>query len=173
MVANSGMTRRFSHSLKRQLVARLSGVNSVSAAQLARETGISQQNLSRWLAEARSRPLADAGDEELCTWTVGQKARILVRAELLSGDELTVYLDGEGVQKIHYERWRRALEAAGVEDVSAAKRIARLERDLVRKERALAEAATLLILREPVEHEFQHKPNGDDTQEKEHELALA
>ena len=36
------MTRPFSVALKHQMVARLTGVNAVSAAQLARETGISQ-----------------------------------------------------------------------------------------------------------------------------------
>jgi len=50
------MTRRFSTALKRQMVARLTGVNAVSGAQLSRETGIRQQNLSRWLNEARKAP---------------------------------------------------------------------------------------------------------------------
>jgi hypothetical protein len=45
--------------LKQQLVARLTGVNALSAAQLARETGITQQNLSRSLSEARSSPFFD------------------------------------------------------------------------------------------------------------------
>ena len=52
------MKRRFSCALKQQMVARLMGVNAPSAAQLARETGITQQNLSRWLSKARSAPIA-------------------------------------------------------------------------------------------------------------------
>jgi transposase-like protein len=89
------MTRPFSIALKRKMVARLTGANAASAAQLARETGISQQNLSRWLSEARTNPL----------WATD-------------------------------------------ESVGIAKRISKLERELAHKERALAEAATLLVLRE-------------------------
>jgi transposase-like protein len=43
--------------VKQNLVERLMGVNAVRAAQLARETGIRQQNLSRWLRDARNIPL--------------------------------------------------------------------------------------------------------------------
>ena len=59
------MTRPFSVALKQQMVARLTGVNAVSAAQLARETGITQQNLSRWLSEARNSPFGEAGQESV------------------------------------------------------------------------------------------------------------
>ena len=36
---------------KQKMVQRLTGKNAVSASQLARETGLRQQNLSRWLQE--------------------------------------------------------------------------------------------------------------------------
>jgi transposase len=145
------VTKRFSISLKQQLIARLTGTNAISAAQLARETGISQQNLSRWLAEARSTPLRDLSDNSLCIWTAEQKARILVGAELLTGVALILYLQSEGVQLLHYRRWRLALEEAGEVSVGMTKRIAKLERELVRRDRALAEVATLLILRDRID----------------------
>src|ERR1700683_56235 len=137
------MTRRFSIALKQKMIARLTGVNAVSAAQLARETGITQQNLSRWLSEARNQPFG-ASNEIISTWTVEEKVQILARAAALAGEELTRYLESEGVRLVHFNRWRRALEEAGEESVGMAKRIGNLERELTRKERALAEAATLL-----------------------------
>lgn len=157
------MTRRFSIALKERLITRLSGPNAVSAAQLSRETGITQQNLSRWLSEARNLPLGASSNSILSTWTVEQKARILARAAALTGDELTQYLESEGVRLAHFRRWRAALEEAGEEFVSMAKRIGTLERELTRKERALAEAAALLMLREPIERLFQ--PEDDDSGE--------
>jgi transposase-like protein len=51
------MTKPFSVAFKQKMVQRLSGKNAVSASQLAREIGIRQQNLSRWLQEARSLPV--------------------------------------------------------------------------------------------------------------------
>jgi len=51
------MTKPFSVAFKPKMVQRLTGKNAVSASQLAREIGIRQQNLSRWLQEARSLPV--------------------------------------------------------------------------------------------------------------------
>src|ERR1041384_2324720 len=75
------MTKPYSMAFKQKMVQRLTGKNAVSATQLAREMGIRQQNLSRWLEQARSLPVVaeqpkkPAGRE----WTVEQKARVLVR----------------------------------------------------------------------------------------------
>lgn len=145
------MTRPFSVALKHQMVARLTCVNAVSAAQLARETGISQQNLSRWLTQSRSSPFGAADKDIVSARTVEQKARIIAQAGALNGDELGRYLAGEGVRPAHFRRWRLALEEAGEESVSMAKRIGKLQRELARKESALAEAAALLLLRGTIE----------------------
>jgi transposase len=156
------LTRAYSRALKQQLVARLAGVNAVSAAQLARETGIRQQNLSRWLNEARSFPFEATGDGIASSWTVEQKARIVAQAAALAGDELSAHLEREGVKLGCFRGWRRALEEAGEESVGLTKRIAKLERELIRKDRALAEAATLLILREKLESQTRRVDDGID-----------
>jgi transposase len=158
------MTRPFSIALKQTLVARLTGVNAISAAQLARETGISQQNLSRWLTAARRSPFGAAGEGIICVWSVQQKAQIIAQSAALAGDELTLYLDGEGVSFAQFKCWRLALEEAEEESVSTAKRIARLERELIRKDSALAEAATLLWLRERIESPTQKEHDRFDEQ---------
>jgi transposase len=144
------MTRHFSCYLKQKMVERLTGTNALSAARLARETGITQQNLSRWLQEARSLPFNSPSRTERVR-TVEEKARIIAQASELTGDSLSAYLGGEGVKASQLKRWRLALEEAGDETVGVTKRIRSLERELARKDRALAEAATLLVLRESAE----------------------
>jgi transposase len=153
--------------LKQQMVARLTGANAVSAAQLARETGITQQNLSRWLSKARNSPFGSTGDGIVSLWTVEQKARIIAQAAELAGEQFAAYLQGEGVKLAHFKRWRFALKEAGQESVGIRKRIAKLERELARKDRALAEAATTWVLRETIESEIQHKDDGIDEQAEE------
>jgi transposase len=145
------MTKPFSMALKQKMIARLTGANAMSAAQLARETGITQQNLSRWLSEARSLPLATSDQRIVSAWSVEQKAQFIAKAAQLGGDDLPRYLESEGVKLAHFKRWRQALEEAGEEANGMARQIRELERELTRKEKALAEAATLLILRERVE----------------------
>ena len=124
------MTRPFSSALQ-TMVARLTGVNAISAAQLARETGVSQQNLSRWLTAARRCPFGAAG---------------------------------EGMRFAQFKRWRLALEEAEEESISTAKRIAKLRRELIRKDSELAEAATLLWLRERIESPTQKAHDSFDEQ---------
>jgi transposase len=145
------MSRPYSIAFKQKMVERLTGKSALSALQLSRETGVRQQNLSRWLLEARSLPLVATDKNIVHTWTVEQKAQVLSEASRLSGEQLTAYLQREGVKLADFERWRVALEEEGQESSSAIKRIRKLERELARKEKALAEAAALLVLKKTVE----------------------
>ena len=133
------------------MVQRLTGNNAVSASQLAREAGVRQQNLSRWLQEARSLPImVDKPKRTAREWTVERKARVLAAASTLDGEALTAYLKREGVKFPEYEQWRIALDEGGAASAATNKRIRQLERELARKEKALAEAAALLILKKKV-----------------------
>jgi hypothetical protein len=108
------MTKPFSVAFKQKMVQRLTGKDAVSATQLARETGVRQQNLSRCLEEARSLPImVDTLKPAMREWTVEQKARVLTEAANLDGEELTAYLEREGVKLPDYEQWRIALDEGG------------------------------------------------------------
>jgi transposase len=163
------MTKAFSIDLKQKMVARLTGVNAVSAARLARETGIRQQNLSRWLSEARNSPSVASVDRTVSR-TVEQKARIIAQAAGLACDQLTTYLQGEGVKPSDFSRWRLALEEGGEESAGIRKRIRKLELELSLKQRALAKAATLLMLGETIESLIRKKVDDSDEHIDEDEL---
>lgn len=132
------------------MLERLTGRDAISARQLSLETGVRQQNLSRWLQEARSLPAVGADDTKSRQWTVQQKAGVLAEASGLSGDQLHAYLDREGVRLVDFERWRVALQEDGRDSIAVSRRIRQLERELARKEKALAEAAALLVLKKTI-----------------------
>jgi len=44
------MTRAYSLAVKQKMIERLTGKDAVSANQLSKDTGVRQQNLSRWPA---------------------------------------------------------------------------------------------------------------------------
>lgn len=140
------MTRPYSLAFKQKMVQRLIGKDALSALQLSKDTGVRQQNLSRWLEEARSLPLVASEKRIMREWTVGEKARVLSAASQLSGAQLTAYLAREEVKLAEFERWRVALEDDGQGSVATTRRIRQLERELARKEKALAEAAALVNL---------------------------
>ena len=141
------MTKPYSVAFKQKMVQRLTGKNAVSASELARETGVRQQNLSRWLEDARSLPLVGSEKTRAREWTVEQKAKMLAGAAGLTGEQLSSYLEREGVRLADFESWGLALEEGGRASASTTKRIRQLERELARKEKALAEAAALLVLK--------------------------
>src|SRR6266496_297521 len=162
------MTKPFSVAFKQKMVQRLTGNDARSASQLARATGVRQQNLSRWLQEARSLPImAHKPKSAVHEWAVEQKARVLAEACSLDGEALTVYLEREGVKLAEYEQWRIALDEGGRASASTNKRIRQLERELARKEKALAEAAALLVLKKKVETLYGEDEDDDTNGENE------
>jgi transposase len=156
------MTRPYSVAFKQKMVQQLTGRRAVSAAQLARQTGVRQQNLSRWLAEARRLPFVASDKSIVRERTVEHKARILAEASKLTGEALTAYLEREGVTLADFEQWRLALEEGGRASAATTKRIRKLERELTRKEKALAEAAVLLVLKKTVESIYQDEDEDID-----------
>jgi hypothetical protein len=143
---DESVTKPFSLAFREKMVARLIGKDAVSARQLAVETGLRQQTLSRWLQEARSLPIM-AAKRPKRDRSIEEKIRILARASSLTGAELSDFLQREGVVQAAYEQWRLALGEEGRASLATVKRIRMLERELARKEKALAEAAALLVLK--------------------------
>ena len=164
------MTRPFSVAFKQKMVQRLTGKDAVSAIQLSRETGVRLQNRSRWLQEARSLPFVAARDATEHVYTLEQKARVLVEAANLRGEPLHAYLEREGIKLADFERWRIALQEDGGQPRAASRRIRQLERELARKEKALAEAAALLVQKNDHEGALQR---GRRRRRSERELILS
>jgi transposase len=155
------MTRPFSLAFRQRMVRRLSGKDAVSARRLSQETGITQQTLSRWLQEARRLPLMPSDRRGQKQWSIDEKIRVMARARELSGDELAAFLESEGLVLAELEQWRLSLDE-GSASKATTKRIRKLERELARKEKALAEAAALLVLKKKLQHLWEDEDDGTD-----------
>jgi hypothetical protein len=145
------VTRPFSSAFKSKMIQRMTGRDAVSATELAAEVGLRQQTLSRWLNEGRSLPDMPPRKDKPRTWLVEDKVRILAETRSLSGEQLSKYLEREGLTLGQLEQWKLALEEEGRSSKATSRRIRELERELARKEKALAEAAALLILKKKIE----------------------
>ena len=156
------MTRPFSLAYKQKMLDRLTGKDAVSARQLSLETGLRQQTLSRWLQNACSVSVMPF-KRQTRAWSIDEKIRVLAKAGKLTGAELTAFLEREGLRLADYEQWRLALAEEGRASLATTKRIRALERELARKEKALAEAAALLVLKKKVTRLWEAE--GDDTDE--------
>ena len=155
----------YSEKFKASLVRRMAGPRPMSASALEVEVGVLQPTLSRWLREAGSvgDMAADEGKTSVKTrprktWTATEKMRVLVATSGLDDAKLGEMLRREGLHSDDLQRWRddalqglspgRADKKATAADRA---RIKELERELHRKEKALAEAAALLVLRKKLE----------------------
>jgi len=147
---------RYPISLRSKLVRRMTGPSSVSATTLARETGIPQQTLSRWLRTAGTVPVMEESNDTPARrpqdWSPEEILAVITEAAQLSDEDLGAYLRRKGLHEAHLEEWRARI-VAGLETPvrrsgrsPEARRIKELERELRRKEKALAEAAALLVL---------------------------
>jgi len=159
--SDDNVTRPFSLAYKQKMLDRLTGKDAVSARQLALETGLRQQTLSRWLQDACTLSVM-APKRQTRAWSVDQKIRILAKAGRLTGAELTALLEREGLLLAEYEQWRLALAEEGRASLATTKRIRALERELARKEKALAEAAALLVLKKKVSRLWEAGGDGTD-----------
>jgi len=155
----------YSEGFRRRMVARLSGPKPMTAMALAAEVGVPQTTLSRWLREAgkveeMSRKKAQASQKGQPRRTpdrpAGEKVRIVMEAAGLADAELGAFLRREGLHEEELVRMREEVRAAAIAGLGSKKtraqtdeqrRIKELERDLKRKEAALAETAALLVLR--------------------------
>ena len=116
------------------------------------------------MRDARSLPVMTPPKRTAKVWSIDEKIRVLSEASKLTGQQLTALLEREGLLLAELEQWRLALDQEGLASKATIKRINKLERELARKEKALAEAAALLVLKKKVEHLWEDE--DDDTVEK-------
>lgn len=154
----------YSLAFKQKMVNQLIGHDAVSANRLAKKTGVSQNSLSKWRREARSLPEMT---RQRRSWTLVRKVEILAAAAKLEGEPLLSYLDREGLNLAELELWRAALDDGGGASIVATREIRKLERELARKEKALAEAAALLILKKKLEDYYSADEAGSIDEENE------
>jgi transposase-like protein len=138
------------------MVAKLMAPGGPSATALAEETGIGQTTLSKWVRDAREEVV---GFEETPQarrpqdWSAEERFALVLEGNGLDETELGAFLRSRGVPLVTYRQWHQAaLAALGGQSPSRRssperRRIQNLERELQRKEKALAEAAALLILK--------------------------
>ena len=154
---------KYSTAFKAKMVQKMLGGRSANS--LSQEIGVNQPTLSKWRRDASSvrvvkrREQSEPGKTEgrrPDDWSAEEKLEAMLEAKRLSGPELGEFLRRRGLHEEQLREW----EAAAIDSLrgrkakgnsAEAKRVKELERELRRKEKALAEAAALLVLRKKAE----------------------
>ncbi len=154
---------RFGEAFKNRVMARLLPPESADVGVVSREVGVSAQTLERWREVAQSTPARGRA------WTAAARLEAVITTAAMSQADKSAWCREHGVYPADLEKWLSSATAslAEPEDARASpqatrkdrKRIKELERELHRKDRALAETAALLVLSKKVEAIFRR---GED-----------
>jgi transposase len=147
--------------LKESVVARMLPPSSASVPQLVRETGIPRDTLYGWRRQALAQGAAPTAPQSAAgaPFSGAAKLAAVIETAALNELELGEYCRRTGLFPQQIAAWRTSCERAVEPLPSKAERaerraereeIKRLQRELDRKEKALAEAAALLILEKKV-----------------------
>lgn len=147
---------RYTQEKKEHALSLMAAPQNKPVADVAQLTGIPEGTLYLWRKQAREQGRAVPGDgQNPEQWSAADKFAVVLEAAPLNEAELGAYCRRKGMLVEQLERWRAEVHAvlSGVQGGTAPseraadkKRIRDLEKDLRRKEKALAETAALLVL---------------------------
>lgn len=149
---------RYSAEQRRWAIEQMKPPLNRTVKMLAKETGITEVTLRVWRDACRTAGEFVPSGQSVDRWSSSEKFRVVLETAPLSEEEMAQYCRAKGLMPGHIQQWRQACEEANevasgsgelgrVVNPHAREKIRDLERELRRKNEALAEAAALLILR--------------------------
>lgn len=166
----------YSEMFKRKMVQKMTGPDAIAATALSKQVDVPQTTLSKWLRNAGIEPSFGfpnnaANDKDQLSqfmklkrpedWTSEEKLAAVLQAAGLPDEQLGAFLRSKGLHETHLQQWRlqmlNGLEKKPIvakkpqRSRSDVKKIKALEKELKRKDKALAETAALLVLKKKVQ----------------------
>ena len=146
--------RQYSESFRQQALEKVYTRDSRSVRSVADDLNMSFGTLRNWMkADRKNNSSARMGKQSRRPndWGLVERLEILMKSHDLDEEAMNAFCREQGIFRHHLEQWQVALVAGGAEDTRAELRELKdtnkaLTRELNRKEKALAEAAALLVL---------------------------
>jgi len=163
---------KYSERFKAEMVKKMTGPGAMSANRLSKECGVNQPMLSSWLRQAKVLPMATKRPGRPKQWTAAEKLRVFGAAAAAGEEGRGELLRREGLHEADLERFERELvepakAAPTKRDPADKRRIIELEREVRRKDKALAEATALVVLSKKLQAYFGASEVGDTSEESE------
>jgi transposase-like protein len=152
--------RPYSEAVKADVRRRMRPPNRQSVVEIARELGIHAITLYKWRKAWRLQgEVVPASEKEAEGWSAADKFTVVLETAGLNATELGGYCRERGLYPEQVDRWRKAAQDANAQPLLTMadqkdlqkrhqedqREIKRLQQELRRKDKALAEAAALLI----------------------------
>jgi transposase-like protein len=150
--------KHYSIERKQAVIAKMMPPHNISVSALSDETGISQQTLYSWRNKAKEEGQVVPGDgKNPEKWSSEDKFAVVTETLAMNTAELSEYCRKKGLYPEQIADWKASCMQANAtaQEIAKAnreqskqdkKKIKKLESELRRKEKALAETAALLVL---------------------------
>jgi transposase len=153
---------RYGEGFKKRVLAKLLPPSAASVQEVSQEVGVSVDTLERWRVQALSAPVQDR------EWSAGARLEAVITTAAMDDTARSAWCREKGLYPQQLEQWRASAtqaladpherHATPKQTAADRRRIKELERELRRKEAALAETAALLVLSKKLEAIF---PKGE------------
>jgi transposase len=156
---------RYGQAYKERIVGRLLPPESAALDVVSREVGVSVATLERWRAQALADGAGSGGGQR---WTAAARLEAVIATAAMDEAARSAWCRERGLYAAELEAWKRDAiaglgeprAASAVEARQDRRRVKELERELHRKDRALAETAALLVLSKKSRRSFTRaRPN--------------
>ncbi|VUT02545.1 transposase [Klebsiella spallanzanii] len=147
--------KRIPSERKAAILAKLLPPYSMTVAAVAQMEGISEATLYNWRSQAKieGKPVPGAMNKHSEQWPAEARFAAIVETATLSEAEIAEYCRKKGLYPEQLQQWKQdflqvpsaPINKAAMQAVQ--KENKQLKKELVRKEKALAEAAAILVLR--------------------------
>jgi len=148
----------YSEEFKESIVQKMMPPNAISVTELVKEAGISDSTLYKWRNDYQNKGIAiPANNSKPESWSAEDKLAVVFETLPLNEENLSEYCRSKGLYVEQIKQWKQmALSGYQTNTLIAKKKnndykkeqlkVKKLEAELRRKDKALAETATLLVL---------------------------
>lgn len=148
------MKKQYSETFRQEAVKKVYSRGNLTVEEIAEQLNVNPWTLKNWLKRYSNEELVkkENRDKRPQDWTAAERLQVLLDSQGLKEEALNAFCRERGLFPHHLLKWRQQFEQGEKETVqrdnvrALKERSRRLERELKRKEKALAEAAALLVL---------------------------
>jgi len=147
---------KYSSGFKQGILRKVLPPESRAVTEVSKETGIAEQTIRNWMERARNGRLeSDNGEIAPGERRASEKLKLLIESKSIQPEQLGEWQRSKGLHSEHLALWEQELttivadkdDALRTELKETKKKLKDTERELARKDKALAEFAALVALK--------------------------
>lgn len=146
--------KRYTEAFRNQALQKVYSRGDRGVKAVAEELNINHWTLKNWMRTHKERSTSKAGERRPKDWSLAERLQMLLDSHGMDEEALSGFCRERGIFQHHLQHWREVFESSAAEGLQASRSELRdlkevnkgLRSELNRKDKALAEAAALLVL---------------------------